>query len=193
MNLQHSKSKKKKGFASGFCTCDRRNYPLDIGLFDRTRKSNHRLTVSEDTGSRKLAESPLFGRVSEPLGNIGYPERNYSGRSLYQLKVSIYVHPSLCPRSHLCPSCLAYFLFRLLIFYAISLQPQFVFAELYQRLEMTIVVKAVGWLPRPALVKCLLLTLAFSSGLTTLGSCILSGIVNGRIWFHIRASFSISL
>jgi hypothetical protein len=43
-------------------------------------------------------------------------ERNYSGRSVHQLKVSINVHPSLCPRSHLFPSCLAYFLFRFLIF-----------------------------------------------------------------------------
>lgn len=111
-------TRKKKGilfgllyFATGYTTPGTGYWILETtGLL----KFNHSLYCLGKT--RILAESPLFGKGLRVIRKYWIQERNYSGRSVHQLKVSINVHPSLCPRSHLFPSCLAYFLFRFLIF-----------------------------------------------------------------------------
>lgn len=79
MNLQpfaqkKKKGKGKKGFSSGFCTCDRLYYPgTGYWILDTTglQKFNHSLSCL-GRHSRILVESPPFGKVSESLGNIGY-------------------------------------------------------------------------------------------------------------------------
>lgn len=94
LNIQLS-NKKKRGFYSGFCTCDRLYWILDIG--DRTTEIQPIAPLSRLKTLVDLVESLLFGRVSESLRKYWRQERNYSGRSVHQLKVSIKCTPLPLP------------------------------------------------------------------------------------------------